>query len=91
MKVKTTPRFDRCIKKLLANEKASLNDAVRVLLSQPMAGVAKKGDLQGVLVYKYKHNQQVLLLAYTIDTANQCLILLGHGTHENFYRDLKHN
>ncbi len=91
MKVKTTPRFDRCIKKLHLQEKESLNNAIKAILSNPIAGVAKKGDLAGVLVYKYKHQQQLLLLAYSIDNLNQQLILLGYGTHENFYRDLKRN
>lgn len=91
MKVKTTPRFDRCIKKLHPQEKESLNNAVKAILSNPIAGEAKKGDLAGVLVYKYKYQQQLLLLAYSIDNPNQQLILLGYGTHENFYRDLKRN
>ena len=90
MKIQTTPRFDRCIKKLHPQEKKSLDDAVRALLNNPMAGEAKKGDLSGVRVYKYKHHQNLLLLAYSIDTQNEQIDLLGHGTHENFYRDLKH-
>ncbi len=68
-----------------------LFNAVKIILSNPIAGEAKKGDLAGVLVYKYKHQQQLLLLAYSIDHLNQQLILLGYGTHENFYRDLKRN
>jgi len=91
MKVKTTPRFNRCIKKLHPQEKESLNNAIKAIHSNPIVGEAKKGDLSGVLVYKYKYQQQLLLLAYSIDNFNQHLILLGLGTHENFYRDLKRN
>jgi mRNA-degrading endonuclease RelE of RelBE toxin-antitoxin system len=89
MKIHTTPRFDRSIKKLHPQEKKSLDDAVRALLNNPMAGEAKKGDLAGVRVYKYKHQQHLLLLAYSVDTKKEQIVLLGHGSHENFYRDLK--
>lgn len=89
MKILTTPRFDRTIKKLHSQEKKSLDDAVRALISNPQAGESKKGDLSGVYVYKYKHQQQLLLLAYSIDIKNERIVLLGYGTHENFYRDLK--
>jgi len=89
MKILTTPRFDRTIKKLHSQEKKSLDDAVRALISNPQAGESKKGDLSGVYVYKYEHQQQLLLLAYSIDIKNERIVLLGYGTHENFYRDLK--
>ena len=89
MKILTTPRFDRTIKKLQSQEKKSLDDAVRALISNPQAGESKKGDLSGVYIYKYKHQQQLLLLAYSIDIKNERIVLLGYGTHENFYRDLK--
>ena len=89
MKILTTPRFDRTIKKLHGQEKKSLDDAVRALISNPQAGESKKGDLSGVYVYKYKLQQQLLLLAYSIDIKNKRIVLLGYGTHENFYRDLK--
>ena len=89
MKIQFTPRFERSIKKLHHSEKQSLNDAIKAIASNPLAGIAKKGDLVGVRVYKYNHNQQQLLLAYFVDNTNDQIILMGHGTHENFYRDLK--
>ena len=89
MKIQFTPRFERSIKKLHPDEKQSLNEAIKAIVSNPLAGVGKKGDLVGVRVYKYNHNQQQLLLAYVADTSNDQIILIGHGTHENFYRDLK--
>lgn len=89
MKILTTPRFDRTIKKLRGQQKKVFDDAVRALISNPQAGESKKGDLSGVSVYKYKHQQQLLLLAYSLDIKNERIILLGYGTHENFYRDLK--
>ena len=89
MKIKNTPRFERSIKKLHENEIASLNDAIRSVAKSPLIGETKKGDLAGVRVYKYKHIQQQFLLAYMVDSANDQIILMAHGTHENFYRDLK--
>ncbi len=89
MKIQFTPRFERNIKRLHSNEIQSLNQAIKAIAGHPLAGDAKKGDLAGVRVYKYKHNQQQLLLAYMVDADNDQIILIAHGTHENFYRDLK--
>jgi mRNA-degrading endonuclease YafQ of YafQ-DinJ toxin-antitoxin module len=89
MKVLFTPRFERNIKKLHLNEKQSLDQVIKAILLNPLAGESKKGDLVGVRVYKYNHHQQLLLLAYIVDSSNDQIILIGHGTHENFYRDLK--
>jgi mRNA interferase RelE/StbE len=89
MKIQVTPRFERNIKRLHHNEKQSLDQAIKAIASDPLLGEAKKGDLAGVRVYKYNHNQQQLLLAYMADSANDQMILVAHGTHENFYRDLK--
>ena len=50
-------------------------------------GEQKKGDLAGIFVYKFSHNTQLYLLAYTFDPATLMLILLG--THENFHQELK--
>ena len=49
----------------------------------------KLGDLAGVQVFKYKHNAQIYLLAYEYLESVLVLTLIDHGTHENFYRDLK--
>ncbi len=89
MKIQTTPRFERSIKKLHSQEKKSLNEAVKAVANDPKIGESKKGDLAGIRVYKYKHQLQLLLLAYSYDAQNDQIILMGHGAHENFYRDLK--
>ena len=89
MKVLFTPRFERNIKKLHAPEIKSLNQAIKQMMVNPLLGGAKKGDLAGVRVYKYQHLQQTLLLAYAFDSNQDQIILMAHGTHENFYRDLK--
>ena len=89
MKILSTPRFDRTVKKLHANEKLLLDGAVLALINDPELGELKRGDLAGLRVHKYKHNKQQMLLAYAANKEQQVIILLGYGSHENFYRDLK--
>ncbi len=89
MKIQVTPRFERNIKRLHPPEVVSLNLAIKEIAADPMIGDTKKGDLAGLRVYKYNHLQQVLLLVYVLDIANDQMILMGHGTNENFYHDLK--
>lgn len=89
MRVLSTPRFDRDIKKLRKPEKEILDLNIRLLFKNPTLGEAKKGDLAGVRVLKFRVNKQQALLAYAANPEEKVLILLGYGTHENFYRDLK--
>lgn len=90
MKVLTTPRFERSVKKLRAQEKRALDNAIKAVIADTDAGELKKGDLAGVRVYKYRLNSEQMLLAYAANKEEQVIILMGFGTHENFYRDLKH-
>ena len=85
----TTPRFDRAIKKVLPAEKKAIDKAVKEIYSTPLIGEMKKGDLAGVRVYKFKYQQQQMLLAYSVSLDETQLVLIGYGVHENFYRDLK--
>jgi mRNA-degrading endonuclease YafQ of YafQ-DinJ toxin-antitoxin module len=79
--------FARTYKKLHLQQKKDVDTAVEVIVSNPLVGDAKRGDLSGVYVYKFKSETQLLLLAYEFDPQTRHLLLLG--THENFYRDLK--
>lgn len=79
--------FKRAYKRLHPNLKANVDDAVKSIVLDPTVGQAKKGDLAGVFVYKFKSNGQLNLLAYEYDPATRMLLLLG--SHENFYRELK--
>ena len=79
--------FARTYKKLHLIQKKDVDTAVEVIVSNPLVGDAKRGDLSGVYVYKFKSQTQLLLLAYEFDPQTRHLLLLG--THENFYRDLK--
>ncbi len=88
MRVLTSPTFDRYAKKLHPNEKKFLDEAVLAIKNDPLLGEAKKGDLQGTYIYKYKMNTQLWLLAYTCDS-EEIITLRLVGSHENFYKTLK--
>lgn len=81
--------FRRVYKRLHPNQKADVDDAVKVIIDTPDIGEQKKGDLAGVFVYKFQCIGQLTLLAYEYDPATRLLLLLG--SHENFYRELKRN
>ena len=88
MRILVTPTFERTVKKLHKQQKAALDEAVRIIANQPEAGEAKVGDLVGVRVYKFRMDNLLCLLAYRVLDENT-LKLLMVGPHENFYRDLK--
>ena len=93
IKVTSTSSFARTVKKLHANDKKIVDEAVREIADNPMIGEEKKGDLAGVFVHKFKINKQLVLLAYRPepDKVNpEEVVLLSIGSHENFYTDLKH-
>ena len=85
--VEQSAMFKRAYKRLHPNQKADVDDAVADIVRDPRIGAAKKGDLAGVFVHKFKSNGQLTLLAYEYDPGTRRLLLLG--SHENFYRDLK--
>lgn len=88
MRVLTTPRFDRSVKKLHAEEKKALDEAAKAVIADTEVGELQKSDLVGVRVYKYRFNRKQMLLAYAAKKVEQVIFLMGHGTVENFYRDL---
>jgi len=85
--IRVTPTFARAAKKLHALDKKTLDDAVREIVAKPDIGIAKRGDLVGVYVHKFKIDKQEILLSYQFSVSE--LVLLSLGSHENFYRDLK--
>jgi mRNA interferase RelE/StbE len=87
VQVLQTAAFARAYKKLQKNQKADVDDAVDAILNAPEQGEVKRGDLLGVDVYKFRSNNQLMLLAYAWDPETRLLLLLG--SHENFYRDIK--
>lgn len=89
MNIQQTTTFSRQIKKLHKNQKKELDEAIKKIVKDPSIGETKKGDLNGVQVYKFKMVNQLTLLAYDFVAHKKLLILLALGSHENFYRDLK--
>jgi mRNA-degrading endonuclease RelE of RelBE toxin-antitoxin system len=89
MKVFQTRVFSKTLKKLKRKEKLALDEAIKDLIKKPSQAGLKKGDLQGIRVYKYKLGINLFLLAYTYQEEALTLTLIALGSHENFYRDLK--
>ena len=84
-----TPTFKKAVKKLKANQKKDLDNAVRALMEKPTLGEQKKGDLAFLRVHKFKMNKQLTLLGYSFNDGTLTLELMALGSHENFYRNIK--
>lgn|SRR3990167_6060990 len=89
MNILQTNEFAKIVKKLPRQQKAEVDAAVKEIVANPSIGEMKVADLAGVQVYKFRLNNQVVLLAYEHDAETITLYLLKLGSHENFYRDLK--
>jgi mRNA-degrading endonuclease YafQ of YafQ-DinJ toxin-antitoxin module len=89
MQVAQYPAFEKAAKKLHANAKQDLDNAINHLIENPLLGELKKGDLAGIRVYKFQMVRQLTLLAYVYEESESKLLLHALGSHENFYRDLK--
>lgn len=70
------PAFKKAYKKLRANHKTMVNQAILAIIDNPALGEEKKGDLIGVFVYKFKMHNQEFLLAYEWDPLNRLLLAL---------------
>lgn len=84
-----TRRFARQYKKLNDNIAKDVDGAVGIVSNKPSIGERKKGDLAELLVYKFKSNDQLYLLCYSLDDGLRLIYLEAIGSHENFYRDIK--
>jgi mRNA interferase RelE/StbE len=82
-------RFVRQYKKLNDKTAKEVDDAVVQLASKPSIGEKKKGDLSKLWVFKFKSNNQLYLLGYSINDGLRIVYLDSIGPHENFYRDIK--
>ena len=81
------PGFKKAYKKLHANERKTVDEAIKKIIEKPKIGEEKRGDLAGVFVYKFKFQTKEFLLGYEWYPKERLLLALG--VHENFYRDLK--
>ena len=84
-----TRRFARQYKKLHDNVAGDVDEAIATISEQPTLGEAKKGDLAQLRVFKFRSQNQLYLLGYTLDDDVRLVYLEAVGPHENFYRDLK--
>jgi len=79
----------RAYKKLQDNIVADVNSVVELIVKDPSIGVKKKGDLRDLFVYKFRSQNQLYLLGYSVQETIELVTLEAIGPHENFYRDLK--
>jgi len=70
------PRFAKSKRRLPRSAQLAVDDAVKGLLADPLAGEPKVGAQQ-------------LLLAYQFDAKRNVIEVLDVGPHENFYRELQ--
>ncbi len=84
-----TRRFARQYKKLNDNVAGDVDAAVERIAGQPALGERKKGDLARLRVYKFRSQNQLYLLGYSVDDQVRLICLEALGAHENFYRDVK--
>jgi mRNA-degrading endonuclease RelE of RelBE toxin-antitoxin system len=87
MKITMTRIFEKAAKKLPRPQITIVEDAIDEVSKNIEMGELKKGDLAGARVYKFRVNNQLMLIAYKV--GDDELTLLSLGSHENFYRDLK--
>jgi mRNA-degrading endonuclease RelE of RelBE toxin-antitoxin system len=78
--------FAKQKKKLKKNQIKKLDEAIKTIMTSPDIGALKKGDLQGIGVYKYKVGNNLILIAYEVEGSR--LYLYSFGSHPNFYREL---
>ena len=82
-----SPVFAKKKKKLHKQQIKDIDEAVKYIFNTPASGYMKVGDLQGIQIYKFKSNNQQILLAYEV--IDSTLFLYAFGSHENFYRELR--
>lgn len=75
------PRFKKYVKKLPLHLQQIILDAVEDILTDTEIGELKKGDLNGFRVHKFKMGNQLILMAYKVESDS--FILYQAGPHEN--------
>lgn len=87
MKIAASNAVIKFKKKSRKNLQLEIDEQVREILKNPDIGEAKKGDLSGIRVHKFKFQKELYLLAYEV--VENVLRLYMVGLHENFYKKLK--
>ncbi len=86
MKVIQSLKFKKVYKKLKDNQLHEVNDAIQKIMENPNIGEKKVGNLSWLRVYKFRCNNQLMLLGY--ENNNDIIKLHDLGSHENFYKKL---
>ena len=81
------PPFRKLVKKQSRPFQLVIEDEVGNIQNEPDIGEAKKVDLSGLRVHKFKFKGQQFLIAYLFE--KNSIILYMIGSHENFYLKLK--
>ena len=89
--VRFLPPAARFLKKIKDKRlKALFQDAVDKIRTDHTVGEAKSGDLAGIYGYDIFYNKTNYELAYTVEYANdKIIVVIMAGTRENFYDELK--
>ncbi len=87
--VEQSTRFGKAKRRLPPKGQLVLDEEVRKIAENPLAGEMKTGALKGVRVVKFKLGPLQLLLAYEFNERRNAVQVLDVGPHENFYRDLQ--
>ncbi len=73
--LKQTRRFARAYKKLHENIAVDVDSAAEIVAADPTVGDRKKGDLSDLFVYKFRSQNQLYLLGYTLDDGVRLIYL----------------
>ena len=87
--LRQTRRFARAYKKLQDSVATDVDKISQLVAQDPFIGEQKRGDLADLFVYKFRSQNQLYLMGYTIDQGVRLVYLEAVGPHENFYRDMK--
>ncbi len=94
------PPFLAFVKKQNRPFQLAIEDAVEDICAHPSGGEAKRGDLQGFWIHKFRYQRQQFLIAYRWSSASGLQVqgqesdwssidFYQIGSHENFYSSLK--
>ena len=84
-----TRRFGRSYKKLQPRVQDCVDTAIAKISERPADAETKTGDLLGIFVHKFRCDEVLYLLAFSLDDFLRLIYLEQIGSHQNFYRDLK--
>jgi len=79
MKIYQSRLFEHKVRKFNKNQKSTLDDEIKKIISDPFIGREKKGDLKGVFVHKFKIKTDMQELSFNDLKGQVCVITGGAG------------